>query len=132
MAQNRVAIVALASLTSAQDAVRAGAGLNMDTVEAGLLVVDTTITIVSGIVCTVAIQGSVDGVTYVALKTPENPAIVTVSATATLALAIPLAAYAFQWFRVTMTFSGAATAGGDLTAATYRYVPRGKYLGNGG
>jgi len=130
MAQNRIALVALASLTSAQDVARQGAALNMDTVEAGMLCIDCGVTIVSAIVCTITLQGSVDGVTYVTVKSLENPAPVTISATGTVALMVPVAAYAFQFVRVTMTFSGAPTAGGDLTIATYRHVPRGKYLGN--
>ena len=49
----------------------------------------------------------------------------TLTATGTVALAVPMAAYSFQQIRAVATLSG-ATVVGDTTTVTSRYVPRGK------
>ena len=123
--------VALASATSDNGTARNGAAVNSFEVAAGVLVADVSITIVTGsVVCTTKWQGSADGgTTWVDIKPMNNAASVTTTATATLALECPLSAWAFQQLRIVMTLSGAATAAGDLTAATYRFVPAGKLAG---
>lgn len=123
--------VALASATSANGTARNGAALNTFEIAAGVLVADLSVTIVTGsVVCTAKWQGSADGgTTWVDIKPMNNAASVTVTATSTLALECPLSAWAFQQVRLVTTLSGAATASGDLTEATYRYVPAGKLAG---
>lgn len=122
--QSAIAGVALASATSADGTARNGATLFMDGIMPGTLVADTTVTIVTGsVVETTTWQGSADGTTWVTIRSPENTAPTTITATATRALAAPLGLWGFPYGRVVMTLSGAATAAGDLTAGTYRYRP---------
>lgn len=123
--------VALAEETSANGAARNGAAFVSFNAAAGALVADLAVTIVTGsVVCTSKWQGSADGgTTWVDIKPMNNAASVTTTATATLALECPYAAWAFSQLRIVMTLSGAATAAGDLTAATYRWVPAGKLQG---
>lgn len=129
MAQSRVSSVALASATSANGTARNGAVLNGDLPHPGTLVIDCGATIVTGsVVASFKLQGSIDGTTWVDLKNLENVATVTLAATGTVALLVPMAAYTFQQFRAVATLSGATTAAGDLTVVTYRYVPRGRLL----
>ena len=67
-----------------------------------------------------------DGTTFVAIKDISNVASVTLTATGTVAHALPMAAYSFQQVRAVATLSGASTIAGDTTTVTSRYVPRGK------
>lgn len=121
-----IAFVGLASATSAQDAARNGAALPVAQTEPGSLVAVVSATIVTGsVVATFKLQGSFDASTYYDLKSAENPAAVAFSATGTAALCAPHAAACFKFFRVVATLSGAATAGGDLTAVTYYYAKHG-------
>lgn len=114
-------VTALASATSAQDAARNGATLDLGQVAPGTLVVQGTVTIVTGsVVATFKPQVSMDASTWYNLKLPNNAAAVTVAATENVALTIPAAASAFRYFRCVVTLSGASTAGGDLTAMVYR------------
>jgi len=123
--------VALPSLTSGNGTARNGAAFVTFNAAAGTLIADLAITIVTGsVVCTSKWQGSADGgTTWVDIKPMSNVSSVTTTATATLALDLVPSAWAFQQVRVVMTLSGATTAGGDLTAATYRWVPAGKLAG---
>jgi hypothetical protein len=77
------------------------------------------------VVATFGVEGSVDGTTFVAIKEITSASSVTLSATGTVALAVPMAAYSFQQVRAVATLSG-ATVVGDTTTVTSRYVPRGK------
>lgn len=122
---------ALAEATSANGTARNGAAFNSFEAAAGVLVADLTIAISTGsVVCTSKWQGSADGgTTWVDIKPMNNAASVTTTATATLALECPRAAWAFQQLRIVMTLSGAATGGSDTTAAVYRYIPAGKIAG---
>jgi hypothetical protein len=114
--------VALASATSANGTARNGAMIPTNGIQPGCLVANCTITIVTGsVVCTMKWQGSNDNSTWVDLADSFNPANVTVTATNTRAVNAPDAAWAFEYIRFVMTLSGAATAGGDLTAANYQY-----------
>jgi len=114
-------LVALASATSANGTARNGASLILPVVQRNTLSVECTVTIVTGsVVCTINPQVSMDGTNWFDLKLTNNAANVTLSASGTVAIGIP-AVSGWQFFRVRMTLSGAATAAGDLTAATYRY-----------
>ena len=90
--------VALASATSDNGTARNGAAVNSFEVAAGVLVADLSVTIVTGsVVCTSRWRGSADGgTTWVDIKPMNNAASVTTTATATLALECPLAAWAFN------------------------------------
>jgi hypothetical protein len=129
MAQSRLSLVALASATSANGTARNGATFNSDIGHPGTLILDCSATIVTGsVVAAFKLQGSIDGTTWVDIKNLENVATVTLSATGTVALLVPTAAYSFQQLRAVATLSGASTAAGDITVITYRYVPRGRLL----
>ena len=115
----------LASATSANGTARNGASMALGIVEPGTLSVACDVTIVSGsVVCTMVPQVSMDATTWYDLKPANNAAPVTASVTATLAISCPEAS-GWAFFRMKMTLSGAATAAGDLTACTYRYVKYG-------
>ncbi len=114
-------LVCLASATSANGTARNGATLALGFVARNTLSVQCTVTIVTGsVVCTIVPQVSMDDSTWYDLKTTNNAAPVTVTADATLALQVQ-GTSGWRFFRAKMTLSGAATAAGDLTAATYRY-----------
>lgn len=114
--------VGLASATSAENTARDGASLIVGLVEPGSLSVQVTLTIVTGsVVGTFTPQVSMDGTTWYTLKLPNNAALVTSAATATLCLSMPDVS-GWKFFRCQATLSGAATAAGDLTALIYRYV----------
>lgn len=115
---------ALASATSANGTDRTGATLIMSGVMQGTLVADTSTTIVTGsVVSTITWEGSQDGSTWVKVRSPENTAPTTITATATRGVSAPAGLWGYNYGRVVMTLSGAATAAGDLTAATYGYRP---------
>ena len=128
MAQSRVSSVALASATSANGTARNGAALNGDLPHPGTLVIDCGATIVTGsVVAAFKMQGSIDGTTWVDLKNLENVATVTLAATGTVALLVPMAAYTFQQFRAVATCRSVHRRGrpdgGDLPLR-----PRGRLL----
>lgn len=124
----RTSKVGLASATSANGTARNGASLAMSDVHPGTLSAQCTVTIVTGsVVCTWKPQVSMDATTWYDLKTLNNAAAVTSTADATLAIHIPgESVAAWMYFRMVATLSGAATAAGDLTAVTYRFVPQGQ------
>jgi len=114
--------VGLASATSANGTARNGASLIVGIVQPGSLSVQVDLTIVTGsVVGTFTPQVSMDGTTWYDVKQSHNPALVTSAATAALSISIPDVS-GWKFFRCVATLSGAATAAGDLTAITYRYV----------
>lgn len=123
-AGSRMSQTALASATSANGTARNGTAVSMNMVHPGLLVAECTITIVTGsVVCTVKHEVSTDNSTFIELSAlPNNAANVTFTATATETIPVPLAASAYPYYRTVMTLSGAATAAGDLTACTNRWL----------
>ena len=126
MALQRIAAPSLPVLTSTNGTKRTGVALNSDVYQIGTLILDCACSIVTGsIVATFGAEGSVDGTTWVLIKGISNVATVTLSASGTVALAVPMAAYSFQQIRAVATLSGASVVG-DTTTVTSRYVPRGK------
>jgi hypothetical protein len=126
MALQRIAAPSLPILTSINGTKRTGVPLQSDVYQLGTLILDCACSIVTGsIVATFGAEGSVDGTTWVPIKDISNVATVTLSATGTVALAVPMAAYSFQQVRAVATLSGAAVVG-DTTTVTSRYIPRGK------
>ena len=126
MALQRIAAPSLPILTSVNGTKRTGVALNSDVYQLGTLILDCACSIVTGsIVATFGVEGSVDGTTWVPIKDISNVVTVTLSATGTVAFAVPQAAYSFQQIRAVATLSG-ATVVGDTTTVTSRYVPRGK------
>lgn len=115
-------MVGLASATSAENAARNGAALILPIVQPGTLSVQVTLTIVTGsVVGTFTPQVSMDNSTWYDVKLPNNAALVTSAATATLCITVPDVS-GWKYFRCVATLSGAATAAGDLTALTYRFL----------
>ena len=126
MALQRIAAPSLPVLTSLNGTKRTGVALQSDVYQIGTLILDCACSILTGsVVATFGAEGSVDGTTWVAIKDISNVASVTLTATGTVALAVPMAAYSFQQIRAVATLSG-ATVVGDTTTVTSRYVPRGK------
>lgn len=126
MALQRIAAPSLPILTSLNGTKRTGVPLQSDVYQLGTLILDCACSIVTGsVVATFGAEGSVDGTTWVPIKDISNVATVTLTATGTVALAVPMAAYSFQQVRAVATLSGAAVVG-DTTTVTSRYIPRGK------
>lgn len=126
MALQRIAAPSLPVLTSLNGTKRTGVPLQSDVYQLGTLILDCACSILTGsVVATFGAEGSVDGTTWVPIKDISNVASVTLSATGTVALAVPMAAYSFQQVRAVATLSG-ATVSGDTTTVTSRYIPRGK------
>jgi hypothetical protein len=126
MALQRIAAPSLPILTSLNGTKRTGVPLQSDVYQLGTLILDCACSILTtSVVATFGVEGSVDGTTWVAIKDISNVASVTLTATGTVALAVPMAAYSFQQIRAVATLSG-ATVSGDTTTVTSRYIPRGK------
>jgi len=126
MALQRIAAPSLPVLTSLNGTKRTGVALQSDVYQIGTLILDCACVLpTTSVVATFGVEGSVDGTTFVAIKDISNVATVTLTATGTVALAVPMAAYSFQQIRAVATLSG-ATVVGDTTTVTSRYVPRGK------
>lgn len=126
MALQRIAAPSLPILTSLNGTKRTGVPLQSDVYQIGTLILDCACVLpTTSVVATFGVEGSVDGTTFVAIKDISNVASVTLTATGTVALAVPMAAYSFQQIRAVATLSG-ATVSGDTTTVTSRYVPRGK------
>ena len=126
MALQRIAAPSLPILTSLNGTKRTGVALQSDVYQVGTLILDCACVLpTTSVVATFGVEGSVDGTTFVAIKDISNIATVTLTATGTVALAVPMAAYSFQQVRAVATLSG-ATVVGDTTTVTSRYVPRGK------
>ena len=127
MALQRIAAPSLPVLTSNNGVKRTGVALQSDVYQLGTLILDCACSILTtSVVATFGVEGSVDGTTWVPIKDISNVASVTLTATGTVALAVPMAAYSFQQIRAVATLAGASTAAGDTTIVTSRYVPRGK------
>ena len=117
---------ALASATSAENADRKGATLSTNKVDDGSLAVHLDVTIVTGsVVATLRHEVSDDGTTFYPLVQPNNAANVTTTATAIKKIDVPQSWKRYRYYRCVVTLSGAATAGGDLTAANYEYLQYG-------
>jgi hypothetical protein len=126
MALQRIAAPSLPILTSLNGTKRTGVPLQSDVYQIGTLILECACVLpTTSVVATFGVEGSVDGTTFVAIKDITSIASVTLSATGTVALAVPMAAYSFQQIRAVATLSG-ATVVGDTTTVTSRYVPRGK------
>ena len=126
MALQRIAAPSLPVLTSLNAAKRTGVPLQSDVYQIGTLILDCACVLpTTSVVATFGVEGSVDGTTFVAIKDITSIASVSLTATGTVALAVPMAAYSFQQIRAVATLSG-ATVVGDTTTVTSRYVPRGK------
>ena len=126
MALQRIAAPSLPILTSLNGTKRTGVALNSDVYQIGTLILDCACVLpTTSVVATFGVEGSVDGTTFVAIKDIANAASVSLTATGTVALAVPQAAYSFQQVRAVAPLSG-ATVVGDTTTVTSRYVPRGK------
>jgi hypothetical protein len=126
MALQRIAAPSLPVLTSLANTKRTGVALQSDVYQLGTLILDCACVLpTTSVVATFGVEGSVDGTTFVAIKDISNVASVTLTATGTVALAVPMAAYSFQQIRAVATLSG-ATVVGDTTTVTSRYIPRGK------
>ena len=126
MALQRIAAPSLPILTSVNGTKRTGVALQSDVYQIGTLILDCACVLpTTSVVATFGAEGSVDGTTWVPIKDISNVASVTLTATGTVALAVPQAAYSFQQVRAVATLSG-ATVVGDTTTVTSRYIPRGK------
>lgn len=115
--------VGLATATSANGATRNGASQVAGLVEPGTLLLEVVCTIVTGsVVATFTPQVSFDGgTTWRDLRLPNNAALVTFAATGSAVLS-SLPVSGATHFRCNALLSGAATAGGDTTTVTYRWV----------
>ena len=112
---------ALASATSANGTARNGATIQTGAYAPGSLSMYVGVTIVTGsVVATAKVQVSDDNSTFYDLKPMNNAAAVTVTATGSIVIAIDSSAHGWKFARGVVTLSGAATAAGDLTEATYR------------
>lgn len=117
----------LASATSANGTTRSGASQLTNGMAPGTLSVQCDATIVTGsVVATFTPQVSMDGTTFYDVKLPNNAANVTLAATGAVALQIPRGVAGWKYFRCNALLSGAATAAGDLTAVSYRWVAHGR------
>lgn len=122
--------VALASATSANGTKRNGAAFMSSQVSPHGVSAFVQTTIVTGsVVNTVTWEVSNDNSTFYPLKQAQNPAEVTITATeAGRVICCPREVMTWKFFRVCCTLSGAATAGGDLTAATYHFIAEGSLV----
>lgn len=117
----QTAQVGLASATSANGVARNGTSISIATVAAGSLSVAAQATIVtSSVVATFKPQVSLDNSTWFDVRLSNSAALVTVTASASLALQLADLS-GWKFFRVVATLSGAATAAGDLTQVDYVY-----------
>lgn len=115
----RTSQVGLASATSANGTARNGTALPLELVAAGSLSVACVATIVTGsVVATFKPQVSNDNSTWYDVRLSNSAALVTVSASASLALQMADLS-GWKFFRMVATLSGAATAAGDLTQVDY-------------
>ena len=117
----QTAQVGLASATSANGTARNGTSITLATVAAGSLSIAAQATIVTGsVVATFKPQVSLDNSTWYDVRLSNSAALVTVAASASLALQLADLT-GWKFFRCVATLSGAATAAGDLTKVDYVY-----------
>ena len=115
----RTSQVGLASATSANGTARNGTALPLELVAAGSLSVACVATIVTtSVVATFKPQVSNDNSTWYDVRLSHSAALVTVSASASLALQMADLS-GWKFFRMVATLSGATTAAGDLTQVDY-------------
>jgi hypothetical protein len=120
--------VALASLTSANGTARNGTTFATNTADPGTLLVLCSASITtSSVLATFKLQVSANNSTWYDLAgvSTATEAGTGSPVTTTRALYFPIAAHAIKSIRVVATLSGAATAGADVTSASYQYVPFG-------
>lgn len=119
----RRSLAALASATSANGTARNGTAVATNQVTQGTLIADVTVTIVTGsVVATVKHQVSEDNSTFTDLVGQTNVAQTTITATASVTYTVPQEAIQKPYYRTVITLSGAATAAGDLTVVTNRWL----------
>jgi hypothetical protein len=100
---------------------RNGTSISIATVAAGSLSIAAQATIVtSSVVATFRPQVSLDNTNWYDVRLSNSAALVTVAASASLALQLADLS-GWKFFRVVATLSGAATAAGDLTKVDYVY-----------
>jgi hypothetical protein len=117
----QTAQVGLASDTSMNGVARNGTSISIATVAAGSLSIAAQATIVtSSVVATFRPQVSLDNTNWYDVRLSNSAALVTVAASASLALQLADLS-GWKFFRVVATLSGAATAAGDLTKVDYVY-----------
>ena len=117
----QTAQVGLASATSANGVARNGTSISIATVAAGSLSIAAQATIVtSSVVATFKPQVSLDNTNWYDVRLSNSAALVTVTASASLALQLADLS-GWKFFRMTATLSGAVTAAGDLTKVDYVY-----------
>ena len=117
----QTAQVGLASDTSLNGVARLGNSISLATVAAGSLSVAAQATIVtSSVVATFKPQVSLDNTNWYDVRLSNSAALVTVTASASLALQLADLS-GWKFFRMTATLSGAVTAAGDLTKVDYVY-----------
>lgn len=126
-AYNRSSSTQLASATSANGTTRTTTTpLNIGDANPGSISFACQATIVTGsVVATFTPQVSMDASTWFDVKLPNNATNVTLSASGTIALPLGAEFQGWQYARCNALLSGAATASGDLTVVTARFVPYG-------
>jgi hypothetical protein len=130
--QKRTSAVSLASATSANGTARNGTALAMELVHPGTILAECVGSITTAsVVATYKLQVSMDNSTWIDLKLTNNAANVTIAGGGgsaldhAVALYVPKAVAAYKFLRCVATLSGAATAGADVTAVTFRYIQMG-------
>lgn len=124
----QVSLTALASATSADGTARNGTTLPLAGVKPGSLAIDITSAITtSSVAATFKVQASSDASTWRDVYTTAAVSVASAAGTGSpvttnRAILVPgdaLSSYAYA--RVVATLAGAATAGADVTSATYRF-----------
>lgn len=126
---SRMSEVGLAAATSANGTARTGATLELNKVHPGTLVAECISDLTtSSVAATFKPQVSTDGSTFVDYKPQNNATSVATTAgtgaqvVSTIAIGIDAGVCAYPYFRMAATLAGAATAAGDQTTVTYRYL----------
>lgn len=113
----------LASATSANGTARNGATVNTGSAAPGSISFRCKATIVTGsVVATFKVQVSDDDSAYIDFKPMNNAANVNLSASGEVVLAVDSSAHSWKHVRIVATLSGAATAAGDLTEASVKFL----------
>lgn len=122
--------VALASATSANGTKRGGAAfMSSQVAPQGVSALIVTTIVTGSVVNTVTWEVSNDNSTFYPIKLSPNIAETTITATeAGRVIPAPREVMTWKFFRVCCTLSGAATAAGDLTAATYHFIAEGSLV----
>lgn len=124
----QVSLAALASATSANGTARNGTTLPLAGLKPGSLAIDINCSITtSSVLATFKVQASSDNSTWRDVYAPAAISVASAAGTGSnvdtnRTIVVPgdaLSSYAYA--RVVATLSGAATAGADVTSATYRF-----------